>query len=117
MSSDLSEIERRIDALERLAHFFHDSDTSRIAESQRDRSAFMALYSIVLEIAAYHGISDTAFLRHWEIRNHYYYDYYIAAAVKMSPELAHAIDERSPNAAPPKEGFPPLFDSPPPEQS
>jgi len=109
MKSDLPEIKRRIDALEHLADSFHDSDTSRIAESQRDHAGFMALYAIVQEIAARQGISDADFFRHWEIRRRYFYDYYIAETARISPELASAIDERSPNAVPPKDGFPPLF--------
>jgi len=109
MRSDLSEIKRRIDALEHLAHSLHDSDTSRIAESQRDAAGFMALYVIVQEIAARYGVSDAEFFRHWEIRRRYFYDYYIAQTARISPELASAIDERSPNAVPPKKGFPPLF--------
>ena len=100
MRSDLSEIKRRIDALDHLADSFHDSDTSRIAESQRDHGGFMALYAIVQEIAARQGISDAEFFRHWEIRRRYFYDYYIAETARFSPELASAIDERSPNAVP-----------------
>ncbi len=109
MSSDLSEIERRIYALEQLAHSFHDDGKNAIAELQKDRAAFMGLYCMVAEIAEQHGISDPEFLRHWEIRRRYFYDYYVAELAKISEELAQAIDERSPNAARPPEGFPPLF--------
>jgi hypothetical protein len=109
MRSDLSEIKRRIDALEHLAQSFHDSDTLRIGESQRAHAGFMALYAIVQEIAAHYGISDAEFFRHWDIRWRYFYDRNIAQTASISPELASAIDERSPNAVPPKESFPPLF--------
>jgi hypothetical protein len=64
---------------------------------------------MVAEIAAQHGISDAAFLRHWQIRKAWFYQHFVEQAAKLSPELAEAIDERSPNAARPKDAFPPLF--------
>lgn len=108
-----SETEERLKDVEEFVKLFHQTTMQEAVQTHRDSASFMALYAIVCEIACHLGVSAEAFLRHYEIRRHYFYDYYIAKIAKTSPKVAEAVDQRSPNSAPPHSSFPPLFDPPP----
>jgi hypothetical protein len=102
---------KRLRNLEEFVWLLDESDTLRLGEQPKADSRFMALYSLVHDLAEHQGISSSEFLWHYDIRTAYFYDYYLRRVAKSFPQLAIEIDERPLNMARPGDSYPPLFPS------
>jgi hypothetical protein len=76
---------------------------------KKDRAHFLALQSIVRELAGHAGIHPQRFLKHYLLRQTYFHDRLLRRLEDQSPSLAARIDARDQEQVPLAEGYPPLF--------
>jgi len=110
-------LEKRIEAVEEYLSHIPDTvqalqnfGASTVGLTSRDEARLLALYSLVEEIAAKHGIPAKDFKAHFNRRFEFWHDHVLREFEDQSPSLAAAIDSRdvvSPDALKP---YPPLFE-------
>lgn len=106
-------LRQRIENLEKLVYSLNDLNTSEIGTDKLDDANFMALYSIVSEMAEKQGVDSKAFLSHFSARFRWWHDRSLREIEEISPDLAAKIDKRSIAECDVDPTYPPIFDPPP----
>lgn len=88
----------------------YELETRTIGMTQSDAANFLALKSIVMELAAKQGISPKKFKKHFKRRFDFWYDHVLREVEDHSPGLAAAIDLRDAVSPEIDTPYPPLFD-------
>lgn len=105
----MASIEEQVAFLMKNARLAAEAGTARIAKSERDEARFLALYSIVQELAERAGVTREDLRRHFEVREEFWHAKRLEEVERNNPSLAARIDLRSASqdAAPPP--YPPIF--------
>jgi len=107
---DQASLERRLATIESILLTMGKSSTIDLATRQTDDANFMALYSIVRELANRAGVSDELFLRHYDARFRWWHDYFLRRVEDRDPERAAEIDYRTLEQASTETSFRSIFD-------
>jgi hypothetical protein len=113
MSDELTLIKARLNAVEELVRSLDKLSTTDLAYDQTNSADFMALYSIVAEMAEQLGLSPEQFLEHFRGRFRWWHDHYLRRVEDVSPGHAAEIDARSIAESDVPRTYPPIFDRPP----
>ena len=116
-SDRITLLEARVEALKKGLEWQQAIDTEDLKGEQMTDAQFMALYSIVMELAERLGLSSDSFSKHYQTRFRWWHDHYLRRVEDSNPALAAEIDPRSVSDSDVSPTYPPLFDSPPPSQT
>jgi hypothetical protein len=81
----------------------------RTQELMKNNARFLALESIVEELAVREGVSASQLSKHIEERARVYLDQILRTASDTEPNMAGQIDDRPLDDIPESDSFPPLF--------
>lgn len=101
----ISALEERIAQLEQL---LESNAKPELLMRHDEMARFLALFSIVQELADTAGISEAEFQLQFDARREFFKDRILARTSDLDPGTAAALDDRD-IADVPTEGFPPLF--------
>lgn len=109
MSEDL---ERRLEEVEAALRSFNQLDNARMsAEAMRD-AKFMALYTLVQDLAVSAGISLGDFQSHYQQRLGFWLSDRLSQIESIDPALAALIDPRDLEEVNADSTYPDIFDPP-----
>lgn len=72
-------------------------------------SRYMALHSIVKELAMREGLSEEEFQHHFDTRKRHYRDLFLRGVEDILPHRASELDDREPHDIPTQPDYPPIF--------
>lgn len=107
------DLEGRLSEVEAALTSFHQLDNARMAADARKDAKFMALYSIVQDLALSAGINEDDFLKHYQARIQFWLGARLSQIESIDPALAALIDQRDPDEVTADSTYPDIFDPPP----
>jgi len=113
----LAAIESALEKLNAFAALQDELETARMQNETLDRADFLALRTIVAELAAEAGVTPEDFDRHLDLRLRWWHERLILRAGDRDPSLAERLSVEFPGESEPSpDGFPSLFDPPTPPE-
>jgi hypothetical protein len=109
-------LERRIkqieDTVKHLLELHRMQFDASLPHSQKEHACFMALRSMVVDLASNAGVSTERVAQCFEARVRYYLAQSLQRADDIDQSLAARADDRTPDEVSTDETLPPLFDDP-----
>lgn len=104
--------EKRLDDFSDLLVKRSEIRTLEDAAGLVDEARFMALYSIVLDLAQRAGVEKDDFTKHYQTRLHWWHDWKLKEREKLDPASSAQVDLRTLDEVPTSDYYSSIFDPP-----
>ena len=111
----LEMLEKRLDSIQDLLRVWSERDDVSLKEDLVAGAKFMALYSMVQDLAVRAGVDLDDLRSHYEVRTRWWHDHHLQRIQDTDQATASRLDDRPLADIPTEPDYPDLFERPPSE--